>query len=161
MAWPPERIQRPVSIKVHLLCLPGCRSSHRSLRLRHFWPAGICLIPADCSRTEYTTRALNFPGIQKFVHPWFISLPKCARYTHPPRLTHRRQRLETVIGQLVEQFHTTKVWASIVWQLASRWMRKLLRHSIVVLICCPVGIPPFSQAKIAGHFACMVFKCPR
>ncbi len=69
-------------------------------------------------------------------------------FRYPRWLTHMRYRIETLIGQLVERFHAKKVWARDRWHLTSRWMRKLLSHSIAVLFCCQAGLPPLSLAKL-------------
>ena len=69
-------------------------------------------------------------------------------FRYPLRLTQMRYRIETVIGQLVERFHAKKVWARDVWHLTSRWMRKLLSHTIAVFYCCQTGLSPLSLAKL-------------
>lgn len=69
-------------------------------------------------------------------------------FRYPRTLTHMRYRIETVIGQLVERFHAKKVWARDRWHLTSRWMRKLLSHSIAVLFCCQAGLSPLSLAEL-------------
>jgi IS5 family transposase len=45
-----------------------------------------------------------------------------------------RRLVETVIGQLSERFHIERVWARDLWHLTSRIARKLLAHTIGVLI---------------------------
>ena len=69
-------------------------------------------------------------------------------FRFPRQLTHMRYRIETVIGQLVERFHIKKVWARDAWHLTSRWMRKLLSHSIAVLFCCQAQLPPLHLADL-------------
>jgi hypothetical protein len=58
----------------------------------------------------------------------------------PRRLTQARRRIETVIGQLVERYHATRVWARNAWHLWSRWQRKLLSHTIAVYLCQQTGL---------------------
>jgi hypothetical protein len=41
-------------------------------------------------------------------------------------------RIETVIGQLVERYHARRVWARDAWHLWLRWQHKLLRHTLAV-----------------------------
>ena len=53
-------------------------------------------------------------------------------------------RIETVIGQLVERFHAKKVWARDRWHLWSRWLRKVLSHTMAVLLCQRNGLSPLS-----------------
>lgn len=51
----------------------------------------------------------------------------------PHALTRRRRRVETVIGQL-DRYHLERVWARDAWHLWSRRQRKLLSHTIAVLL---------------------------
>jgi Transposase DDE domain len=50
------------------------------------------------------------------------------------RMTQIRRRIETVIGQLVGRFHMKKVWAQDLWHLSSRLLRKVLSHTLALLI---------------------------
>lgn len=54
----------------------------------------------------------------------------------------KRRRIETVIAQLVERFHLARVWARDPWHLCSRMLRKLLGHTIAVLLCQQSGESP-------------------
>lgn len=45
-----------------------------------------------------------------------------------------RRRVETVIGQLTERFHIETVHARDMWHLASRFIRKLLAHTMGVFL---------------------------
>lgn len=58
----------------------------------------------------------------------------------PIWLKHKRYRIETVIGQLVERFHAKRTWARDAWHLYSRWLRKVLSHSVAILFCQKVGV---------------------
>lgn len=59
------------------------------------------------------------------------------------RLLGKTRRLvETVIGQLSERFNIEKVRARDLWHLSSRVARKLLAHTISVLLNCERGVPP-------------------
>jgi hypothetical protein len=69
-------------------------------------------------------------------------------FRFPRTLTHMRYRIETVIGQLVERFHIKKVWARDLWHLTSRWMRKLLSHTVAVYFCFQSGLPPLSLVNL-------------
>jgi hypothetical protein len=42
---------------------------------------------------------------------------------------------ETVIGQLVDRFHSKRVWVWDVWHFWSLWLRKVLSHRIAILLC--------------------------
>lgn len=56
------------------------------------------------------------------------------------RLLNRvRRRIETTIGQLVEQFHLKRVWARDCWHLTSRTLRKVLSHTVAVVINYQLG----------------------
>jgi len=45
-----------------------------------------------------------------------------------------RRRVETVIGQLEEQFHIETVWARDIFHLTNRFTRKLLSHIMGVFL---------------------------
>jgi hypothetical protein len=53
----------------------------------------------------------------------------------PRWLTQKRRRIETVISQLVERFGAKKVWARDRWHLTSRWLRKILSHTMSFYLC--------------------------
>ena len=48
----------------------------------------------------------------------------------PRRLTRKRCRIETVIGQLVKRYQAKKVRARNCWHLSSRWLHKILSHTM-------------------------------
>lgn len=54
----------------------------------------------------------------------------------------KRRRIETVIAQLVERFHLARVWARDRWHVCSRMLRKLLSHTVAVLLCQRGGLSP-------------------
>jgi hypothetical protein len=60
----------------------------------------------------------------------------------PHWLTNARRRIETVIGQLVGRYNAKRVWARDPVHLWSRWLRKLLSHTIAVFLCQQSGLPP-------------------
>jgi hypothetical protein len=53
----------------------------------------------------------------------------------PRWLVQKRRRIETVISQLVERYRAKKVWARDRWHLTSRWLRKVLSHTMAVFLC--------------------------
>jgi hypothetical protein len=53
----------------------------------------------------------------------------------PPSLVQKRRRVETVIGQLVARFNARRVWARDRWHLCSRWLRKVLSHTLAIHFC--------------------------
>jgi hypothetical protein len=62
----------------------------------------------------------------------------------PQWLTELRRRIETVIGQLAARYQAKKVWARDAWHLLSRWLRKVLSHTLAVLLCQRAGLPPLA-----------------
>ncbi|MBI3159533.1 MAG: IS982 family transposase [Chloroflexi bacterium] len=73
---------------------------------------------------------------------------KREKFPWPRWLTHKRYRIETVIGQMVARFNVKTIWARDAWHLVSRWLRKLLSHTISVLLCQQAGLPPLQFAKL-------------
>jgi hypothetical protein len=53
-----------------------------------------------------------------------------------------RQIIEPVIGQLATRFHCQRTWARDLWHLCSRLARKLLSHTVAVLLNWRMGHPP-------------------
>jgi len=66
----------------------------------------------------------------------------------PTVLKHRRYRIETIFGQLVERFKAKRVWARDAWHLCSRWLRRVVAHLFGVFFCQQLGLPPLQFAKI-------------
>ena len=59
-----------------------------------------------------------------------------------------RYRIDTVFGQLVERYHAKKVWARDSWHLWSRLLRKVLSHTLAVLLAIEAGLPPLHLADL-------------
>jgi hypothetical protein len=59
-----------------------------------------------------------------------------------------RYRIDTVFGQLVERYHAKKVWAREAWHLWSRLLRKVLSHTLAVLLAITAGLPPLHLANL-------------
>jgi hypothetical protein len=57
-------------------------------------------------------------------------------------LTKLRQIIEPVIGQLAQRFHCQRTWARDLWHLCSRLARKILSHTVAVLLNARQGHPP-------------------
>lgn len=55
-------------------------------------------------------------------------------------LVLKRRRVETVLGQLVERFRAKRTWARNLWHLCSRWLRKVLAHTVGILLCQQNGL---------------------
>lgn len=57
-------------------------------------------------------------------------------------LSRIRYRIETTFGQLVERYHVKRVWARDLWHLSSRMLRKVLRHTLAIVVNDALGHPP-------------------
>ena len=68
-----------------------------------------------------------------------------ARSALPSRV---RDRIDTVFGQLAERFRVKRVWAQDPWHLWSRLLRKLLSHTLAVLLNGQAGNPPLQLADL-------------
>lgn len=66
----------------------------------------------------------------------------------PLFLVQKRRRIETVIGQMVERFHAKRVWARDRWHFFSRWLRKVLAHTIFVRLCQQHELLPLRFAEL-------------
>ncbi len=66
----------------------------------------------------------------------------------PRWLVQKRRRIETVISQLVERYGAKKVWARDRWHLTSRFLRKVLSHTMAVYFCQQVGLSPLRFAEL-------------
>jgi hypothetical protein len=66
----------------------------------------------------------------------------------PKWLRHKRYLIDTVFSQLTERFHAKRVWARDTWHFVSRWLRKILSHTIAVFFCQELGLPPLHFAQI-------------
>jgi Transposase DDE domain len=82
---------------------------------------------------------------------WLLAPPKGtkrSRQRPPPWLVGKRRRIETVLGQLTGRYQLRRVWARDAWHLWSRWLRKLLSHTMAVLLCQQAGLPPLRFAQL-------------
>ncbi len=55
---------------------------------------------------------------------------------------------ETTISQNTERFRAKKVWARDRWHLTSRFMRKVMSHTVAVYFCQQVGLSPLRFAEL-------------
>lgn len=60
----------------------------------------------------------------------------------PRWLSKKRQKIETVFSQLVSRFNMKALRARDTWHFASRFIRKVLSHTMAVVFCRREGIPP-------------------
>ena len=142
-------------LRVHLqVCWPGVIVNHR-------------LVAANIHEVEVAEEMLSEAqgwtlGDRNYWNPrvaeeakarglyWLAPYKSAKREPQPwPRwMKHKRYRIETVIGQLVERFHAKRVWARDSWHLLSRWLRKILSHTIAVLLCQQADLPPLQFANL-------------
>ena len=66
----------------------------------------------------------------------------------PRWLAQKRRRIETVISQITERYRAKRVWARDRWHLTSRWLRKVLSHTMAVYFCQQVGLSPLRFAEL-------------
>jgi hypothetical protein len=59
----------------------------------------------------------------------------------PRWLSKKRQKIETVFSQLVERFNMKRVRSRDTWHFASRFLRKILSHTMAVVFCRREGLP--------------------
>lgn len=64
------------------------------------------------------------------------------------KLSGMRRLIETVFGQLEQQFSIKKVWARDVWHLLNRIIRKILSHSCCVILNLKLGRPPLNLVSL-------------
>jgi hypothetical protein len=80
---------------------------------------------------------------------------KKATHDPQPQRSHRissiRYRIETVFSQLCERFRMKRVWARDMWHLASRLLRKVLAHTIGIVLNRAEGLEPLSLAELLTH----------
>ena len=66
----------------------------------------------------------------------------------PKWLVQKRRRIEMVVGQLVERYQAKKVWARDDSHLSSRFLRKVVSHTISVLLCQRAQLSPLRFAEL-------------
>ncbi len=75
------------------------------------------------------------------------------RDPHPRRsalLSRVRYRIDTVFGQLVDRCAVKRVWARDLWHLCNRLLRKVLMHTVAVLLNVARGNPPLHLARLVA-----------
>jgi Transposase DDE domain len=66
----------------------------------------------------------------------------------PRWLVQKRRRIETVISQMAERYQAKKVWARDRWHLTSRFLRKVLSHTMAVFLCQEADLSPLRFAEL-------------
>jgi len=75
------------------------------------------------------------------------------RDPHPrwsARLSRVRYRIDTVFGQLVDRCAVKRVWARDRWHLSNRLLRKVLMHTLAILLTVDLGNPPLHLAQVVA-----------
>ena len=75
------------------------------------------------------------------------------RDPHPrwsAQLSRVRYRIDTVFGQLVDRCAVKRVWARDLWHLSSRLLRKVLMHTLAILLNVELGNPPLQLAQVVA-----------
>ncbi len=63
-------------------------------------------------------------------------------------ITRIRHRIETVFGQLCERLSVKRVWARDLWHFSSRLLRKVLAHTLMVVLNREQGNGPLRLAEL-------------
>ena len=66
----------------------------------------------------------------------------------PRWLVRKRRRIETLISQITERYRAKRLWARDRWHLTSRWLRKVLSHTMAVYFCQQIGLSPLRFAQL-------------
>jgi hypothetical protein len=66
----------------------------------------------------------------------------------PAWLVQARRQIETVLSQLTERYSAKRIRARDLWHLAARWLRKLVSHTMAVLLCQSAGLSPLAFAQL-------------
>jgi hypothetical protein len=83
-----------------------------------------------------------------------VPFRKKSRDTQPRRshvISSIRYRIETVFSQLAERFRVKRVWARDMWHFSSRLLRKVLAHTIGIILNRTQGQEPLRLAELLTH----------
>lgn len=98
------------------------------------------VLAEDLDRYGVSLIAPPKTSVKRERHPW------------PGWLTRVRRRIETVISQLVERYRIGRVRARDLWHLTSRFWRKILSHTLCVLLCQGAGLSsPLRFSELITH----------
>ena len=107
--------------------------------------AGCCLGDRNYWKPELH-QELRERGVEMIV-----PFRKASRDPWPQRsqaISRIRYRIETVFSQLAERFRIKRVWARDMWHFSSRLMRKVLAHTIAIVLNRAQGIEPLRLAEL-------------
>jgi hypothetical protein len=132
--------------------------------------ARCCLTPANISETAALPHLLdgtdgvavgdrNYGGARtadEASRAGVVLLAPCRKASQDPTparsalISRVRYRIDTVFGQLAERFRVKRVWAQDPWHLWSRLLRKLLSHTLALLLNAQAGNPPLQIARLVA-----------
>ena len=110
--------------------------------------AGVCLGDRAYWQPELAER-LRAQGVEllvPFKKAAFDPTPARSR-----RITSIRYRIETVFSQLCERLSMKRVWARDLWHLSSRLLRKVLAHTVMVVLNRAQGNDPLRLAQLLAN----------
>ena len=98
---------------------------------------------------NYWSPALKEKGLSQGLF-WLTPYKSAKRekQTWPRWLSRKRYLVDTVFSQLTECFHAKRVWARDAWHFFSRWLRKVLSHTMAVFFCQQLGLPSLHFADL-------------
>lgn len=139
--------QRFFGLRAHVrVCWPGVivALALHPANLHDRWVAEDMLPPQSgwlLGDGNYWSPLLNGDCAQRGLH---LTAPakSSVRRPHPwPRwLIQTRRRIETVIGQLAERYSGKRLWVHDTWHLCSRWLRKVLSHTLAIFCAQQLGL---------------------
>jgi Transposase DDE domain len=110
--------------------------------------AGCCLGDRNYWKPELHEYLLK-QGIEMIVPFRKASRDKTPERSHA--ISRIRYRIETVFSQLCERFSIKRVWARDMWHLASRLLRKVLAHTIGIVLNHAQGNEPLRLAELLSQ----------
>jgi len=142
--------------RVHVrLCWPGVITRFGVAPANVSEPAMVSTLVAGTAGLLVGDRNYWNPGLREELREKSIDLQapfrKASADPWPQRsalLSRVRYRIDTVFGQLVERYHTKRVWARDSWHLHSRLLRKVLSHTVAFLFNQLEGNPPLQFARL-------------
>lgn len=144
-------------LRTHLrVCWPGVIVDHRLVAANvHEVPVAVDMLASSKGFVLADRNYWNpevFAEMEKHHLYWLTPFKSSKREKQPfpKHLKHKRYRIETMIGQFVERFHSKKIWARDTWHLLSRWSRKVLSHTIAVFLCQIAELPPLQFASLVS-----------
>lgn len=70
----------------------------------------------------------------------------------PGWLSAKRQKIESIFSQLVARYKMKEVWARDTWHFSSRFVRKILSHTMAVVFCYREGVHPTRFSELLTDY---------